>query len=251
MHLQGGELEGKRILSPEAVRAMQSPVIPIPVSPVLKKLSPTTNFYNYGLGWFVQDYRGYKLVQHGGNTAGKSALIAMVPDLGFGIAVLSNLDSSDLPTALAYRAVDLAIGGDARDWSKELRKPAQPATAAAKVQSIVPAPRQVDAARYVGIYQSPLYGRVTVAETRQGLRFVVDRAVSGTLRPLAEHKFEVVWADPYLAEVGLKGPLVFTFDGASSAASSLTFENAANPPPVYQKNVPDPSSAPEARGGAR
>ncbi len=234
LHLQGGKLGDFQLLSPEAIRAMHSPVMPIPVSPGLKKLFPSTNFYAYGLGWFVQDYRGHKIVQHGGNTAGKSALVVLVPELGFGISVLSNMDNSDLPTALAYRAVDEAIGGGVRDWSKELRQ-AAPALAAEPRTHRAQAPLSPEQIkRYAGRYGSPLYGQVEVLPTRGGLRFRVDDRIAGLMTPTAEHSFTIDWTDEYLAAVGLKGPIVFTL-GESGSASSLTFSGAASPAPVYRR----------------
>ena len=41
----------------------------------------------YGLGWFVSVSRGHRLVEHGGNIDGFSALVAMLPDKHIGIVV--------------------------------------------------------------------------------------------------------------------------------------------------------------------
>jgi CubicO group peptidase (beta-lactamase class C family) len=45
----------------------------------------------YGLGWFLREWNGYKVVEHAGNALGFSANIAMIPELGVGYVMLSNL----------------------------------------------------------------------------------------------------------------------------------------------------------------
>jgi CubicO group peptidase (beta-lactamase class C family) len=46
---------------------------------------------DYGLGWFLSEWNGYKVVEHAGNALGFSANIAMIPELGIGYVMLSNL----------------------------------------------------------------------------------------------------------------------------------------------------------------
>jgi hypothetical protein len=42
------------------------------------------------LAWFVRDRRGARFVEHGGTTLGQCALLSLVPEHGFAIAVLAN-----------------------------------------------------------------------------------------------------------------------------------------------------------------
>jgi hypothetical protein len=79
MHLQEGEIDGTRILSAEAVKAMQEPQI------------VAGNFADhYGLGWAIEDFGGTKIIQHGGSTNGFQAHLDLVPGTGFAIATLTN-----------------------------------------------------------------------------------------------------------------------------------------------------------------
>jgi CubicO group peptidase (beta-lactamase class C family) len=43
-----------------------------------------------GLAWFVKDRRGVRFAEHGGTTNGQNAWLALAPDRGFAIAVLTN-----------------------------------------------------------------------------------------------------------------------------------------------------------------
>ncbi len=49
----------------------------------------------YGLGWFNQEYRGVKIVEHGGNINGFSAEVQMLPQKGWGMVLLTNLNNAN------------------------------------------------------------------------------------------------------------------------------------------------------------
>lgn len=49
----------------------------------------------YGLGWFNQEYRGVKIVEHGGNINGFSAEVQMLPQKGWGVVLLTNLENAN------------------------------------------------------------------------------------------------------------------------------------------------------------
>lgn len=90
MHLEGGSLDGKRVLSEASVRAMQTPQ------------TPAGNFADhYGLGWALQTIDGATVVSHGGTTNGFQAQLALVPARGYAIAILTNSSRG----AAAYRPI--------------------------------------------------------------------------------------------------------------------------------------------------
>jgi hypothetical protein len=65
----------------------------------------------YGLGTMPFDYRGVGVVGHGGAIAGFTAEVMAVPQDGFGVAVLCNLDSC-ATWRIALRAIDLFLEPD-------------------------------------------------------------------------------------------------------------------------------------------
>jgi CubicO group peptidase (beta-lactamase class C family) len=68
-------------------------VIPIrPNPPALAVLTP--EFFTYGLGWFIRNYRGRKVVTHSGGVDGLVALATMVPEEELGIVALINQESA-------------------------------------------------------------------------------------------------------------------------------------------------------------
>lgn len=44
----------------------------------------------YGLGWFIKEWNGFKVVEHGGNALGFSANVGLIPELNIGYVMLSN-----------------------------------------------------------------------------------------------------------------------------------------------------------------
>jgi len=63
----------------------------------------------YGLGWSVREHRGAILVRHGGSLKGVASSQGFLPELGLGVAVLTNLDGA--PALRAWQAaVNLALG---------------------------------------------------------------------------------------------------------------------------------------------
>lgn len=55
---------------------------------------------NYGLGWEVHDYRGFKCASHSGCTSGFRNFIACIPERGFTVIALSNRSNPLPPMAL-------------------------------------------------------------------------------------------------------------------------------------------------------
>lgn len=54
----------------------------------------------YGLGWFVRDWNGLKVVEHGGNIDGFNSLVAMIPEKKLGFVMLTNVSGSPLGSEL-------------------------------------------------------------------------------------------------------------------------------------------------------
>ena len=54
----------------------------------------------YGFGWFLQDWNGLKVVQHGGNIDGFNSMVAMIPEKKIGFVLLTNVSASSIGTDL-------------------------------------------------------------------------------------------------------------------------------------------------------
>ena len=115
VHLNSGKLEGKPMIQPQTLEDMHLSHMPTGQTPTIAELSPAS----YGMGWFVDTYRGHGRVHHGGAIDGFTAMISMFPGDGIGFVVLSNLNGTGLPELLIRHATDLILGLEAKDWIGE------------------------------------------------------------------------------------------------------------------------------------
>lgn len=82
--LNGGVADGKRLVSEKGFDEWLKPQM---------KVAGTSS---YGLGWFLQNWNGLKVVQHGGNIDGFNSQVAMIPEKKLGFVLLTNVSASTL-----------------------------------------------------------------------------------------------------------------------------------------------------------
>lgn len=114
-HLQDQKQGTIPLMKVETLRDLHAQHHSIPIS---RKPGPSvlpTNLVGLGLGWFVREYRGKKVVQHGGAWG---ADMAIVPEENLGVVVLSNLDHTLLVQMLSFDVIDAYLLGPERAWSK-------------------------------------------------------------------------------------------------------------------------------------
>jgi CubicO group peptidase (beta-lactamase class C family) len=202
LQLGNGTYAGKALVSAAAAREMATPQTVIRLEGQWAVWYPDAHFLSYGLGWFLSDYRGRKLVDHGGSIDGMRAIVAMLPEEKLGVVILNNLSGSILPVALAYRVFDAYLGASPRDWSAELLKGAraleeEARAAAAKVESERVAGTKPSLAldKYAGEYQSEMYGDAAVGLDNGTLTLRRGSAFAGRLEHWHYDVFRVTWSD--------------------------------------------------------
>ncbi len=82
--LNGGTVNNKPLVSAQNYQEWTKPQM---------KIGGTSS---YGLGWFLQEWNGLKVVQHGGNIDGFNSLVAMIPEKKLGFVMLTNVSGSPL-----------------------------------------------------------------------------------------------------------------------------------------------------------
>jgi CubicO group peptidase (beta-lactamase class C family) len=132
-------------------------------------LFPETVQMSYAMGWVVNDYRGLKVVGHGGLIDGFRIQLTLVPDKDLGFAVLTNLHDTRMPMALTNALVDLYCNLKPKDWTAHYVKveadaaAARTAALAARDRAREPNTRStLVLADYAGKYTHPAYGTATV-----------------------------------------------------------------------------------------
>lgn len=222
MHLAGGSFQGNQVLPAQAVSDMQVSRTLIRREGGWALMSPASRFMTYGLGWFLNDYRGRLVVQHGGNIDGMHALVGMMPEEELGLVILTNLPNQ-LTYATMYRVFDLYLGGEQPDWSARLKtssdslqaegRRSQEAFEAARVTGTTPS---LAPSGYVGDYQHPVYGDARVTQEGSALLLTRGPAFVGELDHWHHDTYQVRWRNPSVGP----GYVTFVLDHAGAVSGA-------------------------------
>ena len=74
-------------------------------------------FALYGLGWFLQEYCGRKIVAHTGGVNGFVTSVTLIPEEKLGIIVFTNTDQNLFYDALKWDIMDAYFGKPYRNYS--------------------------------------------------------------------------------------------------------------------------------------
>jgi CubicO group peptidase (beta-lactamase class C family) len=160
-----------RLFSEAAAREMWAPVVLQPTRrspPPFDVVDPM--FSTYALGWTVNDYRGAKLVWHGGAVFGSLTAVVLVPDKNLGFSITVNSEEGELVRGLMYELLDHYLGQPAGGWPEKLAEQKQTRIAGAlkALATKQAAPAKIGpslpVARYAGTYADPWYGNIEVGE---------------------------------------------------------------------------------------
>jgi CubicO group peptidase (beta-lactamase class C family) len=204
LQMHDGMLDKHTFFSKTVSDEMHHPQMLIRTNPhsALLGLAPQANFTTYGLAWFINDYRGHKIVHHGGQTDGMMLMAGFVPDRKLAWVVMSN-SVRFYSTALMYRIIDTDLGQPVQDWSAALwtvQKDAEDTVAQAireqEEHRVAGTKPSLELSRYVGTYMNPLYGPVEVNLENEVL--VVrckDLGLTADLQHWQYDSFRTVWRD--------------------------------------------------------
>ena len=206
LQLRQGDLDGKkRIFSAASSHEMWQAFTPIKLGSTPSQRFPSTHFRAYGLGWALSDYQGLKVVGHGGGYDGMYSQVLMIPEKKLGVVVLTNSMTS-ISSLLAYRALDVMLDGDKKDWSADnlaqfrksreefaarITKLTTPAVAGTKPSHPL--------SDYAAKFRCPMYGDATVSLEGEQLvlRLLPYPALVAELKHLHYDTFEIRWRNEY------------------------------------------------------
>ncbi len=170
LHLGDGKRGERRLVSTGQLARLHAPQMVMATGDKVPTHYREAPHSSYGMGWFVQPYRGYDMVHHGGNTDGFSAMVAFLPTENIGVAVLSNRDDNPIPVILALNVFDRLLGLDQVPWnerSKEmdagLREAAEKGKEQSETDRVAGTRPSHDLDAYAGDYAHPGYGALSIA----------------------------------------------------------------------------------------
>jgi CubicO group peptidase (beta-lactamase class C family) len=188
LHLDKGEFEGQRLLSPTLIQELQTPRVHV-AAPDFAEYGDT----HYGLGFRSHSYRGERVVWHGGGWSGWSTLMKMLPDRGVGVAVFTNRSQSVVPEILANYVFDRVCGKEPIPWLDRLRERRRKFVAqldvdrqARRATGRLNTRPSHDLADYAGDYDHPGYGRIAIIHAEGKLNW----AYRDMSEPLAHRHYD-------------------------------------------------------------
>lgn len=171
IQLHDGELpeHSGRLFSEAAHREMWTPLVPQPISPKSGALKPTEpQFSEYALGWDIQDYRGAKIVWHGGAVFGFLTAVVLIPDKHVGFAIEINSEDREVVLGLMYELLDHYLGLPKTDWPAiyraEVQRKVTEALSELAKQTAQPAAvgPSLPLEHYAGTYTDAWYGNIEI-----------------------------------------------------------------------------------------
>ncbi len=206
---QGALPTGGRLFSEAQAGELWRPVVVVPpeefqLPASLAGMAP--DLQTYALGWFVESYRGHKIVEHSGAVFGGLAMLYLIPDKHVGIAVAINSEDGAARRAVMFHLLDHYLDQPSTDWIGALKQARAESLAKGRAAlAALPdpsAPAGVAPAlspeRYAGRYADPWYGSMTVAMGSPGrltIRFDRTPGMEGALEPLGGNRFRTRWRD--------------------------------------------------------
>jgi CubicO group peptidase (beta-lactamase class C family) len=173
-----GSFRGKRLVSAENLAETHTPQTIMRLDAEARALHPHTVQMSYGMGWVIQDYRGRQLVSHGGTIDGFRAHFTLVPKAQLGIALLNNLDGTQMNLAVSNTLVDQILNLGAEDWNEHILAVAKKAKAAREAAARAWQQKRRRGTRpslplsaYAGSYEDPAYGTTRVVLKHGALRW--------------------------------------------------------------------------------
>ena len=210
--------DGERVVSEENLRTTWTAQVPV---------SATTS---YGLGWFVDEYKGLPLLHHGGNTLGFTSDLAFLPDADLCIVVLTNAQGTNaVNEAIRTRLFELVFGGEPEAEGRLNFVFGQTEEGLSELEATLQDVDPAAAQPFVGTYTNVALGEMTLTLTDATLTFDAGEFVS-ELRPVVDDSGEpdgYILYGPPLAGVPVRleasdnaDPTVVFGEGAAS----YTFE---------------------------
>lgn len=130
----------------------------------------------FGMGLFVESYRGLKHIQHGGATSGYRSYIGRFPDEAFAVVLLGNCSSID-PRGKSLEVADIFLSDHFEDSASDSDSQPQPT-----VESMAP---------FTGNYWNQNDQAVTIRLVDEQLWFAIQGGPTIALEAVGESRFEL------------------------------------------------------------
>ncbi len=166
-----------------------------------------THYASYGLGWFLNDVKGYKQVSHTGGLLGTVTQITLLPELQLGIIVLTNQQSGAAFTAITNTIKDSYFGIIGKDRVKQYHDNVVKGETDAKkitdgIWKAIDSTQKVNKVKpitslFTGTYTDKWFGDVYITEKEGSIWFGSEKSprLTGQMLPYKGSTWIVKWND--------------------------------------------------------
>lgn len=235
LQLNKGKVGEEQIVSEGTMKELHTITTAIPVYPE----NDDQGVMGYGLGWFIEWYRGHYLLHHGGGIDGFTALVAFMPHQDFGLVILTNKGGTPAPTIVARNVYDRMLGLEMIDWLGKVTEQMKKAEEAQQKEEGEKKSGRVEGTNpslpleeYAGDYEHPAYGVVKVKFDGESLSASLN-GVRGKLEHFHFDQF-VIEDEPF---DGTR--LKFTIGDTGKVESLFTQVEPALDPIEFTRRAPD------------
>ncbi len=190
LHLNKGKVGEEQLINEATIAQMHTPHMALRQAARYAE-TPTAS---YGLGWFIQPYRGHHMIQHGGGIDGFISLVSFMPFDNIGVVVLTNKSPNPLAPYITYNVYDRLLGLEPVDWNArglEDRKKAEEAEEKSEAEADSKRKEGTSPSLpledYAGSYEFAGYGKVLVELEGDHLNI----SYNGLNAPLEHYHFDI------------------------------------------------------------
>jgi CubicO group peptidase (beta-lactamase class C family) len=203
--LSKGTFQDKEVFSEQQYRLLTSPHTIINRN--VNETIGGTHFFTYGLGWFMYDLEGRKIIEHGGGVPGFHSKVVFIPEDSVGFVILAN-QLSGFVEAIYKKTLDFLLKKEGQDWSKlyhdweenqEIKKKEEKELKeASRIEGTKPSRALAD---YVGLYEDKMYGLAEISLEGEQLKLTLlpsKELFTGILDHWHFDTFKFSFNDPFL-----------------------------------------------------
>ncbi|HPJ46629.1 MAG TPA: serine hydrolase domain-containing protein [Tenuifilaceae bacterium] len=190
LYLNRGKVNENQLISKNLLAQQLSAQIPT------KPLSyfPEVSFECYGIGWFLDYYRGNFHVHHGGVLYGYTSLVSFLPQKLLGVAILANKNNTPATNIIEKYIYDNMLGLEVVDWNGRFKQQEERMLAMMNEENseeIQYSEISTDEAnRYVGTYYCKGFGEIQI-RLDNGKLLANMRDIDCEFKKIDDAKFEL------------------------------------------------------------
>ena len=199
-----------------------------------------THFSGYGLGWFLNDYHGVKLIHHSGGILGMVSKVVLVPEENLAMVILTNQQSGYAFNAIYHQILNEYLALPEKDWV-DFYQGISKKNKVAEKNRLAEAANNVDKnsrhslplKAYAQTYSDNWYGDIAInyANNALSMQFGNTPALHGKLEHYQHNTFIVRWDDRTLEadafinfNLNPDGSINFATMKAVSRATDFSFD---------------------------